>query len=161
MFGTVFNVPPLPPHQTESSAPFSLWLSSEYPPLFGDEKRETSRRGGRAQRGRRQDVEVKSKRGSCQVWKRRGCPLQRRDRNGTGSRRGWCEDRNQIHFRDSGSKRKKKSLGFKGREDEPWNLCCISKAASAASLKRSSDSAATDECVALQTAKYVPWTSPS
>lgn len=45
MFGTVFNVPPLPRHQTESSAPFSLRLSSEYPPLFGDEKREMSRRG--------------------------------------------------------------------------------------------------------------------
>lgn len=39
---------------------------------------------GGEQRGRRQDVEVKSKRGRCLVSKRRGCPLQRRDRSGTG-----------------------------------------------------------------------------
>lgn len=34
---------------------------------------------------------------------------------------------------------------FKGRQDEPWNLCCISKAVSM-SLKYSSDVLASDEC---------------
>lgn len=69
MFGTVFNVPPLPPHQTESPAAFSLRLSSEYPPLFGDEKRETSRRGehregdGRMSRLKAKEEAVKFQRG--------------------------------------------------------------------------------------------------
>lgn len=82
-------------------------------------------------------------RGSCQNSKRKGGPLHKTDRKRSESQMGWFGDRTGRQISESFSQWK--AQVSKGRQDEPRNLSCISKAVSW-SLKRSRDVLASDEC---------------